>query len=50
MSLRSATTVQGKPSEYVQKVFPIIIVPMYHDDPISLRAKLTQYRSGLAGA
>ena len=40
---------RGKPSEYVQKVFPIIIVPMYHDDPISLRAKLTQYRSGLAG-
>jgi len=27
MSLRSATTVQGKPSEYVQKVFPIITVP-----------------------
>jgi hypothetical protein len=50
MSLPSATTVHGKPSEYVQKVFPIIIVPMYHDDPISLRAKLTQYRSGLAGA
>ena len=37
-------------SEYVQKVFPIIIVPLYHDDPISLRAMLTQYRSGLAGA
>ena len=38
---------QGKTfftSEYVQKVFPIIIVPLYHDDPISLCAKLTQYR------
>ena len=47
MSLRFATTVQGKAfftSEYVQKVFPIIIVPLYHDDPISLCAKLTQYR------